>query len=183
MRRHNMKVRDGFESNSSSSSFVFREGHPYKNVFELALVLIPCREWDNDEDLVQKVRDELENKNGRNPNTPVMFRSCNEDTYILRVDPGKDKDKYFVVSTCHNHVWVREDEIGIHDDIIPALKKLAEDNPRLRRHRGSFGRRDKENTWYGDGHNDVWEWIGMRLPECAEFWDVENNDMTRKGED
>jgi len=95
-----MKIRTGFVSNSSSSSFVV-SCNDFGSVFALAIAMIPMREMkDEDRKLVGKIRKAL--KEGKNTQMPISFSSCNYDTFIWR------KGKFFVVKTCNNHIWERE---------------------------------------------------------------------------
>ena len=95
-----MKVRTGFVSNSSSSSFVIKKGECINSALELAEIMIPLREWEGDQKLLEKV-EKLKTTNSDLPN--VCFSTCNYDTYIATVDG------YLVVSTCHNHNNTWED--------------------------------------------------------------------------
>ena len=91
-----MKTRTGFVSNSSSSSFVLEVGKPFNTPLEVAKYMVPKRESDNDADLVKKIERTIQ----KCPDlTPVCFKSCNYDTFIVKMD------KYFLVQTCHNHNW------------------------------------------------------------------------------
>jgi hypothetical protein len=91
-----MKIRQGFVSNSSSSSFVLKVGNPFNTTLEVAKYMIPKREWDNDNELIEKIN-KLQTKS---PNIPsVCFRSCNYDTYIAKMD------NLFLISTCNNTDW------------------------------------------------------------------------------
>lgn len=86
-----MKVRNSFVSNSSSSSFVFNEDNEYKTTLDIAKAMVPLRDWDNDEELIQKLMDMGDY------DLPIAFRSCNYDTYIAR------EGKTFYIFTCNNH--------------------------------------------------------------------------------
>jgi hypothetical protein len=87
-----MKIRQGFVSNSSSSSFVLKVGEPFDTIKELAEYMIPKREWDNDAETLEKLKSCPDDKN-------LTFRSCNYDTFIAKIDG------YFLIETCHNHDW------------------------------------------------------------------------------
>lgn len=89
-----MKIRTGFVSNSSSSSFIIYVCDQYPNVFELAKAMIPARAYKNDKQVIKKI-----NESKLDKNTPVFFRSCNYDTSIVR------RDDNFYVKTCNNHNW------------------------------------------------------------------------------
>lgn len=96
-----MKIRQGFVSNSSSSSFCILED-TYENVFEVALAMIPIRDWPDDKKLMAKIRKAMgqggkKSKQTIDPNTPICFKSCNEDTHIFK------HEGYYFVATCHNH--------------------------------------------------------------------------------
>ena len=91
-----MKTRNGFVSNSSSSSFVLKVGQPFETTLDIAEYMIPKRDWDNDEELVEKVRKLKYNKT---PIHALKFNSCNYDTFIAKMG------EYFLVETCHNHDW------------------------------------------------------------------------------
>lgn len=88
-----MKIRQGFVSNSSSSSFVV-DGSLYRNAAEVAQAMVPMREWEGDQELGSKLRDLVELSH----NFPVAFRSCNYDTFI-----SKNEDGNYYVFTCNNH--------------------------------------------------------------------------------
>ena len=105
-----MKLRKGFVSNSSSSSYLVPL-EAFKDVFDLAAQMIAIRdaEW-GDEDRGEwakefKKKPSLVGKlarlreQGMDPNTPVQFHTCNFNTWILRTEQG------FLVDTCNTHDW------------------------------------------------------------------------------
>jgi hypothetical protein len=92
-----MKYRQGFVSNSSSSSFVVSR-KVYANTFELAKQMIPIREFGNDEELLSIL--EEAKRNGKDPDTNLSFRSCNYDTFLIPFE------KHIVVLTCNNHPFM-----------------------------------------------------------------------------
>jgi hypothetical protein len=98
-----MKTRSGFVSNSSSSSFVIPLNNgQFNTVADIALYMIPKREWKDDSIVMNNIRRRLKSK--VDPNCPISFRSCNYDTYIVKTVDG------FFISTCNNHDW--EFEVG-----------------------------------------------------------------------
>lgn len=87
-----MKIRNGFVSNSSSSSFVVIGED---TVVSTAINMIPAREWGpRDTKLINILRSYK-----GSPNTPIAFSSCNYNTFIKKV-----KGTIFV-ETCNNHEW------------------------------------------------------------------------------
>ena len=116
-----MKIRSGFVSNSSSSSFIIPISE-FKNIFDLAKHMIPKRCWeDKDNKLIKSIIRYEEN--GVDPNTFMCFMSCNYDTYIL-----KENDNY-LVATCNNHYWGKKLEDfydgGDTDNKIYELRKTT----------------------------------------------------------
>lgn len=109
-----MKIRNGFVSNSSSSSFIISRTE-YPKSLHLAKHMIEIRDaegWGPNGDL-KKIEQAL-NKKHLDHDVPVTFASCNYDTYIT---PKQDR---YLVSTCNNTNWeeVRGvlDGGGGHDD-------------------------------------------------------------------
>jgi hypothetical protein len=90
-----MKTRNGFVSNSSSSSFIIKTKE-YSSVFDLAMSMVKAREWDSDEDIIAKLKN---NPLNLDRNHPISFRSCNYNTYIARIGD------YYYIQTCNNHDW------------------------------------------------------------------------------
>lgn len=88
-----MKIRNGYVSNSSSSSFIISDEN-FPTVKDLAKYMI--NQMDND--YSQEILDKL-NKLNIDDNAPLSFPSCNYDTYIKKVG-----DRY-LVSTCNNENW------------------------------------------------------------------------------
>lgn len=88
-----MKNRQGFVSNSSSSSFIL-DTSEYEDTFDIARQMIEMREWDQDGATLRKLK---ELAKGLPFDTPLSFYTCNYDTFITRIGP------YYFVSTCNNH--------------------------------------------------------------------------------
>ena len=91
-----MKIRSGFVSNSSSSSFIVKVGEPFDTALEIAKHMLPKRGWKNDAELIERVN-KMEEQ-GVIPEA-VMFRTCNYDTFIAKVG------KHFLIETSHHGDW------------------------------------------------------------------------------
>lgn len=85
-----MKIRNGFVSNSSSSSFIVTAKR-FKTTRDVAMAMVPSREWDGDGLLMEKLG------TMKDFDKPIAFRTCNYDTFI-----SKEGDDYYIF-TCHNH--------------------------------------------------------------------------------
>lgn len=108
-----MKIRIGFVSNSSSSSFVI-ERDAYPNVFSLARHMLSIRNSEgNWGDLETSKIIKAEAKH-LNSDQAVQFSTCNYDTYII------PRITQYLVSTCNNHDWEPLNGVadygGGHDD-------------------------------------------------------------------
>jgi len=120
-----MKIRQGFVSNSSSSSFCISTD-AYDSVFDVALAMIPKRDWkDQDKKLMAKIR-KAKGKGGKNPidpNTSISFPSCNYQTYIVK------KGDYYLISTCNNHPFydVLNGQSQLPTEIMDELEMPLED--------------------------------------------------------
>lgn len=108
-----VKLRYGFVSNSSSTSFILPAAN-YQDVFQVAERMIPIRHWDNDYELLYQIS--LARQNGMDPNTPVAFHTCNYDTYMARVEHSLMKqasDECIAITTCNNHQWDFDDRLSL----------------------------------------------------------------------
>lgn len=98
-----MKVRNGFVSNSSSSSFLVND-KSIKSIGECAYFMLNLvaqeyeeREWDLSPEFVKALEWLEENTEY---DEPIMFPwSINEETWIWKNDKG------ICVDTCNNHSW------------------------------------------------------------------------------
>lgn len=97
-----MKIRNGFISNSSSTSFIISKDN-FSTIWDVALAMIPCRTYgekgepfeDNDE-LMEIARWNKEKGNVWTKN--LTFPTCNFDTFI------HDAGDVWWISTCNNHI-------------------------------------------------------------------------------
>lgn len=99
-----MKIRQGFVSNSSSSSFLINPQAYDNSIFDLTRAMIEVR---NNEEAWSSTEKELENlrlaeNKGIDRETPIRLDTCNYDTFIF-----KYQDLYYV-STCNNHDFSME---------------------------------------------------------------------------
>ena len=102
-----MKIRQGFVSNSSSSSFVVSNKTIFSSPIEIAYHMIMERDWPNDGELLQKLTDMV--RSGKiTEQTNLSFNSTNYDTYIyhtLLIMPA------IAVYTCNNIDWKFPDNV------------------------------------------------------------------------
>jgi hypothetical protein len=89
-----MKIRQGFVSNSSSSSFVVACSD-YDSIWDLAAQMVALREWDSDERLIEAIY-EQHSHGGDDPEN-ISFPTCNFSTFIHR------EGEHYWISTCNNH--------------------------------------------------------------------------------
>jgi hypothetical protein len=113
-----MKIREGFVSNSSSSSFILKKNDVFKDAYELAEKMIPKRGWEEDGQILQKLKlykrrvklksldEDVEEELNIVPS--LYFNSCNYKTYIY------DDGEYLYVNTCNNHDWDDFYEHSVH---------------------------------------------------------------------
>lgn len=114
-----MKLRGGFVSNSSSSSF-FIPLDKWGSTKELAKYMLDVQEesWKNhrcskeDMEALRQWRENLEIAVDDNPN--VSFPSCNFDTYITKITRGGKE--YLYVATCNNEQWDLSEDSVIPED-------------------------------------------------------------------
>ena len=99
-RKQKMKIRNGFVSNSSSSSFIIGKCKKFPNVKALAKHMLKIRdkEWADWDDLGHN-REKENLKNITKADKNLTFRTTNYETWLI------DDGDYIVVSTCNNHDW------------------------------------------------------------------------------
>lgn len=103
-----MKVRAGFVSNSSSSSFIL-SNKTYQTVFDAALAMLEVRTQDDWPECPEKPMIIKAKSLGVDPDTAVTFSTCNYDTFIFR------HNGELYVSTCNNHPWWNNLDFGNQD--------------------------------------------------------------------
>jgi hypothetical protein len=121
-----MKVRHGFVSNSSSTSFLLSKGG-FKNIFDLAEKMVMARQNEGhiDSELVKKIRvgmDEIYIDRNYGDAAGIAFRTCNYDTFIVPVG------NYYVVATCNNHGWSCLDHALTYitpSEVVDELERLG----------------------------------------------------------
>lgn len=134
-----MIVRSGFVANSSSASYIV-SGDTYKTTYELAEKMIKCRDWEQDDELIQTMKDKVDKCN-HDPRDNVTFNTCNYETFILWIP----ERHIYVIQTCTNHMFdldtmhVPPDELNI--DGINTYSDLEY----------KLGR----SKWYWDIENDL----------------------------
>jgi len=98
-----MKTRNGFVSNSSSSSFIIGHGNIEVVASNMLNILLEDdSDWPSTElssKLKKNLDEAIKNKNVKNGSIGITFPSCNYDIYIV-----KEGDKIYV-STCNNTDW------------------------------------------------------------------------------
>ena len=120
-----MKIRNGFVSNSSSSSFLIKLGEKYPDILSVATNMIKDRfdAWRSDDDYSVSdqhpkeaaVYNNIERlRRSGNVNFPIFFRSTNYDTYIVPVT-----ENYVYVDTCNNIQWKIQYENGATVPTLP----------------------------------------------------------------
>lgn len=121
-----MKIRKGFVSNSSSSSFVILNPEDYQlNTIAVAVEVLRnlAIEWETDWpeeqgriNNLKQIADKLESLNNLDENPQLIIESsCNYKTYIWAANkyPDENRDERYIntskpvirISTCNNNNW------------------------------------------------------------------------------
>lgn len=124
-----MKIRNGFVSNSSSSSFIIQVGGEFNSVRDVALFMLDKKKqeflyfYDDNDKKYKKHQDKLKKSlYDVDENSAVAFNSTNYDTYIIRFK------NVILVSTCNNINWDLPDVIyNIDEESFKELSKLFND--------------------------------------------------------
>jgi hypothetical protein len=112
-----MKIRNGFVSNSSSSSFILKFGDErYPNTATIAESMLKDKYADYGDDgytgweaTAKKAFNNIEKlKNGDDPYIPIYFSSCNYNTYIIPLT-----NNYCLIETCNNTQWLVKDSPNV----------------------------------------------------------------------
>lgn len=146
-----MKLRNGFVSNSSSSSFII-SNKKFKTVRSLATYMIKQkikeRRYEPEPEFNDYDKQYIKRLQNIDKNKDVSFPSCNYDTYIRKVG-----DQY-LVATCNNTDWDLYDySTKLSDKAKEELEKLKNLYPK-----GSDDIQEIENIL--DGESDEFYLFG-----------------------
>ena len=126
-----MKIRNGFVSNSSSSSFIIRLDEKFPDTLSIAKSMIKNKyeehaDYNDNSDDKDWWKPSMKNafknlkrlKKEDDPYIPIFFTSCNYDTYIIPLT-----NNYVFVETCNNTRWDIEESSnvvrgGIPDEVL-----------------------------------------------------------------
>ncbi len=144
-----MKIRSGFVSNSSSSSFII-SNEKFKTVRSLATYMIKQKiketsRYDDvpNDDIAEYINYDkkyIKNLQKIDKNDSVSFPSCNYDTYIRKVGDC------YLVATCNNTDWnLYEHNTNLTEIAKEVLKELKNSYPK-----GSEDRKEIKDILEGD---------------------------------
>ena len=154
-----MKIRNGFVSNSSSSSFIISAEH-FPTLRDLATYMINRQIGDQEyeessddgwsKEYIEQNKKYIKRLNKLDENQSVSFPSCNYDTYIKRVGDC------YLVATCNNTDWdLWGYTTGLTDNAKEALKTLYD----------SFAKNSKERDYIQEILDST----------CEEFYHIGKN--------
>ncbi|MCK9428944.1 MAG: hypothetical protein M0R17_02900 [Candidatus Omnitrophica bacterium] len=114
-----MKIRSGFVSNSSSSSFIIKD---YTDTIQLTRDMLTgmiTSRLSDDRQYIQYKKDQLKkfnnlvksNKDFITNSIPITFPSCNYDTYIWV------ENNNIFIDTCNNEDWTTKSELNKYNFI------------------------------------------------------------------
>lgn len=119
-----MKIRKGFVSNSSSSSFILLAKNETETVRDVARIMInriitdiKYDKWDSKEEKSEWINSRkkwLKKLKTIDKNKPIHFFSINYDTWIIKIADN------ILISTCNNTIW---DLPNITNNISDKTKK------------------------------------------------------------
>ena len=140
-----MKIRNGFVSNSSSSSFIISD-KKFPTVRSLATYMIKQKikesRFNREEDeYINYDKEYMNNLHNVDENYPVSFPSCNYDTYIRKVGDC------YLVATCNNTDWnlYSYNTSKLTEKAKDVLKELKKNYPK-----GSDDRREIKDILNGE---------------------------------
>lgn len=110
-----MKIRKGFVSNSSSSSFILRKGDAFNDTREIAKYMLNEIDWmsDYERGKYNKLLESIKEDDN------ITFQTTNYDTYIQYLMG------YYFIDTANNHDWGSELTNSV-DDLPPEFDDIID---------------------------------------------------------
>jgi len=120
-----MKIRNGFVSNSSSSSFIINCVNETKNVRDVATLMIKkqieqieLEKWGDWEEHIKIKEQRIKDLESIDDSLGVHFPSVNYDTWIKKVC------NQILISTCNNEDWYLPNQESISEETKEELLKF-----------------------------------------------------------